>query len=139
MDLSRSTSVILFSLVVFFGRRVLFIVSVLYMTTFLWAQLTLQLAVSSVVIIYLVKFKPLESTFQSRMELMNEITLILLVYCMILFTDYVAEAATRYQAGFAFLAIAGSNITVHLTFLVWEVLKSLFGCCLWCKQALKIG
>ena len=81
--------------VFFFGRRLAFVASVVLLGNFLWAQLASQMMISVFYIIYLMWYRPLESPFEIRMEVMNECTVICLLYNMMCFTDFVPEPETR--------------------------------------------
>ena len=48
------------------------------------------------------------------MEVFNEISLLLLLYQLLLFSDFVAAASTRYDIGYAYMGITGANLFIHL-------------------------
>jgi hypothetical protein len=64
----------------FFARRLIFVLSVIYLEDFLWAQLAIQTFTSIFMIEYLLLFWPLESSFAVKMEIMNEFTILLMTY-----------------------------------------------------------
>ena len=57
--------------VFFFGSRIAFAVSAVMLGDFLWAQLAIQMTVSVLSAAYLLQFRPLESPFSVRMEVMD--------------------------------------------------------------------
>ena len=66
--------------VFFFGRRIAFVLSAVLLRDFLWAQLSIHMMVTVLTAVYLLQFRPLESPFAMRMEIMNESTSLLLSY-----------------------------------------------------------
>jgi len=73
--------------------------------------------ISVFMIMYLFWYRPLDSVFALRMEVMNETTLTFLYYGMLCFTDFVPEPETRSLLGFIYMGVSLVNILVHLTFL----------------------
>jgi len=83
------------NLAFFLGRRMAFIASVIFLDSFLWAQLAIQIMISVFMIIFLLTFWPLETFFAVRMAVMDECTVLFLSYAMMCFTDFVPEPETR--------------------------------------------
>ena len=69
--------------------------------------------------IYLQWYKPFESKFNNNIETFNEATAVVLTYLLFCFTDYVPDAATRYDLGFIYNAIIFSNIAVHVIIMLF--------------------
>ena len=65
--------------VFFFGRRLIFAVCAVYLEDFLWGQLAIQMMISVFMVMYLETYKPMDSLFSNRMEVLNECTVIVLV------------------------------------------------------------
>jgi len=104
--------------VIFFARRLIFVLSVIYLQDFLWAQLAIQTMISVFIVQYLLLFWPLESAFAVKMEVMNECTIVLMSYGQMCFTDFVPEPETRSLIGLYYIGVTVANVLVHLTFLV---------------------
>ena len=62
-------------------------------------------------------FKPFEENFYTGIEVLNEITVIFLLYFMLMFTDWVPSSELRYDLAWFFIAIVALNVSVHLFFL----------------------
>ena len=121
---------------IFFGRRVLFAVSAVLLKDCLWAQLAIQIMVSVFMIIYLMWYKPLESPFALRIEVMNECTVIVQTYGLFCFTDFVPAPETRIEIAYVYMGVCLANILVHLTLLLLAtghklklMCKKKFRCC----------
>ena len=81
--------------VTFFSRRILFVVSAVYFEDFIWAQIAIIMMISVFMVMYLIHYKPMNSPFSNRMEVMNECTIIMLLYGLMCFTDFVPSPETR--------------------------------------------
>ena len=84
-------------------------------------------------IIYLVYWRPLNSHFANMMETFNEVTCVILMYHLQLFSDFVPEAETRSHVGTSFIVVIALNVSVHLYFMLGDSLRSvsikLKACC----------
>ena len=98
----------------FFVRRILFALSAVYFSDLLWGQLALQMTISYFMVIYLLWYKPLESPIANKIEVMNECTIIVLIYCLMCFTDFVPSPETRSKIGLWYMGISITNVSVHL-------------------------
>ena len=78
--------------ILFFVRRVGFVLLVLHVRETLWAQLAAQNFVSLGMVIYLQWYKPFEQNFNNNIETFNEATALVMTYFLLCFTDFVPEA-----------------------------------------------
>lgn len=124
---------------IFFARRIIFALSAVYLGHFLWAQLLIQMTIVLIVAGYLGAYKPLDSPFANRIEIMNECTILVLTYGQMHFTDYVPEPETREIFGYIYIVVVLANTTVHFVILTRDsCIKGKFACkrCkYWCKSA----
>ena len=65
-------------------------------------------------ILMLVKFKPLESSFLNKVELYNEITTISLLYVLYGLTNLIVDEEDRNNLSPLYIGISSANIFVHL-------------------------
>ena len=72
---------------------------------------------------YLVYFYPMESIFNNRMEIFGEIINNLLMYHVLLFTDFVQDVELRYAIGYSFIAFTGVFISTHMYFMLGTTIK----------------
>ena len=72
---------------------------------------------------------PLESKFETLMEVMNEYTILILAYLLMCFTDFVPDPETRSLAGRAYMIVAITNIGIHLICLVVGTITSIRNYC----------
>ena len=117
--------------VFFFGRRIAFAASAVLLVDFLWAQLAIQMTVSILSAAYLLQFRPLESSFSMRMEVMNESSSLTLIYLLFCLTDLVPDPEIRNMIGYVYMIVALTNVAVHLVMLAWDFVHK---CKLLCKK-----
>ena len=114
---------------IFFGRRILFAVSAIYLGEFLWAQLAIQMAIFFLATSYQLVSKYMDSPFTNRIELMNECTILLLTYGELHFTEYMSEPVIRNGVGYFYIFVVLSNVIVHLIILSRDTcIKTKFAC-----------
>ena len=63
---------------------------------------------------------------------MNECTVLLFIYCMMCFTDFVPDPETRSYVGYFYMGFISANVLVHLIFLVLETFRKLRKDCRGC-------
>ena len=113
----------------FVVRRLLFIVAAIFLENFLWGQLAIQFFCSVTMIIYLCTFWPFVEPIFTKIEIMNEVTSIFLLYHMFTFTDWVPDASVRYLLGWSFIAVISANLAFHLSILTRSSIAKIFTTC----------
>ena len=109
---------VLFMPIMYFIRRIIFAVTVVYWQTFFWGMIACQFAISTTMMIFLQWSEPLESKFATNMETFNEFTTLNVLYLVMCFSDFVGDAITRNKMGFVFIGILSFNVLVHMVNLV---------------------
>ena len=109
----------------FVVRRLLFFVAAIFLQDFLWGQLAIQFFCSITMIIYLLYWWPFETPFFTKIEVLNEVTSILLVYHLFMFTDWLPLAQTRYIMGWSFITVTVMNLAFHLFNLISNSVSSM--------------
>lgn len=104
--------------VFFLIRRVIFVVSAVYLRHFLLFQIATQLLSLSFSINYLLEFRPFEDALTMNLELMNEFTCAFLMYHVLIFNpEFVADDQPREDLGYSFILFVCLNVAVHVYFL----------------------
>ena len=104
--------------VFFLMRRIIFVISAVYLKRFFLFQLAAQFLSLWFSINYLLLYKPFESKLTMSLELMNELTSGILMYHLIVFNpDWVSDNEPREFVGTSFIVIVCLNIAVHVFFL----------------------
>ena len=114
----------------FFLRRVLLVVTILFVNSFV-LSMTLMQATSVGYLGFLLRTMPLDSRRANFTEVFNEICTLLLLYTIMLFTHFVPEATMRYSIGNAYIVITVGNMIVHI--IIISVI-SIRACCLKAKD-----
>ena len=104
-------------------RRILFVFTVIFFPTFTWLQLAGVFTGIQIMYNYLIYFYPMEDIFQNRMEIFGEVINLILMYHVLLFTDFVLDLDLRYKIGYWFIFFIFVFISVHIFFLA----KTTFG------------
>ena len=74
---------------------------------------------------YIILHQPFEEQLMNRLEVMNEVTTLLLVDLIFLFTPLIDSQVIKYNLGFTFICIFSICIAVHLLFLSIDITKQL--------------
>ena len=56
---------------------------------------------------------------------MNEIAILLILYTLMCFTDFVPDALTRYDMGKVFILLVSLYLLVHISLLIFDLCRNL--------------
>ena len=101
-------------ILIFLTRRLVFAVSILWLQEYLLLHFCILYGFSSISCFYLLTFWPFKKAFDTIIEVFNEVCGILLIYHLMCFTDFVYDPMIRYKLGYTYVAVAVSNIAVHV-------------------------
>ena len=107
----------------FFIRRIAFVLSIMFLSEYLLWQLSIQIVNSLVIIIMLLVWKPLNSTFANIKEVFNEFTILLMSYIILSFTGAESDPEKRAMLGRCLIGLSSSNILFHLIILFVDTIK----------------
>lgn len=128
-DVVSRNNVALLYCALFFVRRIVFCYLVLYLNYVTFITLHFEALCSLASLCVLLKFRPFESKIKLAAEVINETTVYLLMLTMCLFTLYVEDPKTRFNIGYAYIAISSLNVTFHLlNMIVSGILKAIGQC-----------
>ena len=111
--------------IVHFTRRLLLSISLVQGHDIFWVQLSVQMAVSTFFVIFVGWYMPFDTNKANRLEIFTECVTVFALYILMLFTDFVPGAETRYYCGAFFIALVIIYTLVHLTVIVHEALVNL--------------
>ena len=129
--LKESQWVILLMPAAFFWRRLFMSLSLVFVDTFFWGQIAIQLYTSTAMLILVGEIKPYKSKFTTGMEMFNECITLIILYMVMCFTQFVGDPSTRGLCGWGFIGVTSLFVAVHLTILICG------SCCavrLWCRR-----
>ena len=72
-----------------------------------------------IIVVYLVHFKPYESSIRNRVEVINEIFFMLFTYSLIPFTEpYTLEQETKFKLGYVSIGISIGYLIFNFVYLL---------------------
>merc|ERR1719232_185597 len=103
-------------------RRIGFVITVVFFPEFTWLQMATTFTFIQTMWNYLIYFYPMEDIFTNRMEIFSELTNLVLMYHVLLFTDFVGDIPVRYEIGYSFIGFMALFISVHLFLMMRDTL-----------------
>ena len=74
-------------------------------------------------VIYIIEVKPFTIPLMNKLEVFNEICVIVCCYCLLMLSDMVADGVIRFNIGWFLLAMVALIIFVNVIVLVKETYK----------------
>ena len=119
--LNVAKSAVIFYTPIFMIRRITFALVVCLLHGFVWVQLSFQFLCILTFSSYLVAYRPLISKKALGLELLNELTEALLLYHLLIFSDWNPNDAVKDTMANSFNFVIFINICIHLGFLVYAM------------------
>jgi hypothetical protein len=69
-------------------------------------------------IVYLIKVKPFEDPFFNKLEIFNEVCVLLSIYHLFTFTDFVGNVVMQYNIGWSMVGLTCFNIVTNILIVV---------------------
>ena len=110
---------------VFFARRMFLCLTLIFLQSFFWSQIVIQLLLVQFVIFFLQYFKPLSSGFSKNIETFNEVVNLIFLYLLMCFTDFLLDVEVAHGLGFVFIFTFSLVILVHVIILLFSSFKQL--------------
>lgn len=98
----------------FFLRRMIFVLVVLFLGDFVLVQMSIQIIVSLLILLFLILYKPQKTKFTNNKEILNEFTILLMSCIAMSFTGAETDPEKRAWLGRGLIFISLSNITLHM-------------------------
>jgi hypothetical protein len=109
----------------FVVRRGVYALIAIFLYNYVALQIGLSMVITLIAGCYILHYQPFEDPLLNRLEVMNEFFTLLLLSVVFCFTDLFDDAEFQYQVGFVFLAGIVACISVHLSFLVKELVHDI--------------
>ena len=100
--------------VIYMLRRLLISVIILVFKKWLFAQIQILIFHSFLVIIYNILARPFEDPKLNKLEIFNELCIIVSAYHLFLFTPFVEDSAFQYRIGWSMIVVTVLNIAVNI-------------------------
>ena len=100
--------------VIYMLRRLLISVIILVFKNWPFAQIQILIFHSFLVIIYNILARPFEDPKLNKLEIFNELCIIVSAYHLFLFTPFVEDSAFQYRIGWSMIVVTVLNIAVNI-------------------------
>ena len=84
------------------------------------AQVRTYIVITVIKMVYLLHVKPYIHPVMLYQEFLNEITVLLSGYILLMYSDYVKDAETRYNLGWLKISLIGLNLIVNFSFMFYS-------------------
>ena len=108
---------ILLWLFIFFVRRFGLAISAVLFPDFLVGHVLIQTLCTLIMITILLCYRIKDENKIRNLELFNEVTLLLLTYLILVFSEYVPNSKTRHTMGYWWIGIQLFNLLVHIVYI----------------------
>ena len=69
---------------------------------------------------YMLHTEPISPKMTSRLEILNDCTVLSICNILICFTDFVGEAEAQHFAGYGYIGLAVGNMAIHVGFMTFK-------------------
>jgi hypothetical protein len=111
---------------VFAARRVIFVLTVFWLPEHPTFQILSCLLTNLAVMIYKGQFKPLVSRFRNRLELFNELSIVLVHIHIMFFTDWVPDSEQRSNFGYSMICVMAFNLGVNMVIILYYATRQIY-------------
>ena len=113
----------------FFLRRIMFAALIVFCTSSIVLQIFIADILSTLMLVYFITVAPMNDRLSNWIQITNEIVVLVSVWLMFHFTEYVTDPATRYMLAFNFLYFVASDIVLNICVLIFTIIKKIFQAC----------
>ena len=71
----------------------------------------------------------MNDNFNNFIQVVNELTVLICVWLMFHYTEFVASPDTRYDLGFSFMYLVAADVILNVLFLIYVVVKKIYMAC----------
>lgn len=86
-------------------------------------QLLLAQILSTCLLVFYLRVKPMYQFTGNLLEISNELTISVSLWLLLLFSDFVVDAETRYDLGYGFLYLCGASVALNVLVFLFTVIK----------------
>ena len=111
----------------FLVRRLSLAASCIFLRSYPLFQITIAFLQSILVILYLIRVRPFETSLLNNLEIFNEISIYMICCCALILTNVlpINDPALQYRVGWAVILIVACNISVNLIVIMTATFKTL--------------
>jgi len=108
---------------IFLVRRLIFAFLICFVIPSQGIQVIINFFMSWGMIMYLIKYRPFQIEKLNKLEIFNEMTILLCNYTLIAFSDISTDGGVKFDFGWWMLALVLANVSTNVGFIVNEVWK----------------
>lgn len=79
---------------------------------------------TSLNIMYITCFKPFKESSMTRLEIFNEICILICAYHLLIFTPFVPDVKIQYDIGWSIIAVTALNVGVNMIIILVNAIKA---------------
>ena len=136
LNLSSVDEINLLFTSLFCSRRMLFALAITFLRKWPVFQIMVLVHSTTVTMCFNAYYQPFVNKILNYLEIMNEVTILILIYHMIVFTDFVESRSVQYQLGYSVCIFTVLNICINVIFLITNLAttyymrfkKSIYAC-----------
>ena len=113
----------------FVMRRLVIISTAIWLAPWPVIQLIVAFFTTMVLVVYLLWWRPFERNFDNGIEVMNEMSSLLLLYLLMTFSDWIPDVELRHAIGWLFIGIICFNLSIHIYFLTRTIVRRIYFAC----------
>ena len=122
LNVDTERTIALMALFIF--RRLVYAANIVFFAGSTILQIFVQFFCCLLMLLFFTSVNPMVEPFLNRMEMFNEVCLLICSYFLFAFTDFVPDVNTRYMYGWAFIGVAVFNIACNWGALFYKVYLS---------------
>ena len=119
LNVDTERTIALMALFIF--RRLVYAANIVFFAGSTILQIFVQFFCCLLMLLFFTYIHPMNQPFLNRMEMFNEVCLLICSYFLFAFTDFVPDANTRYMYGWAVIGVAVFNIGCNWCALFYKV------------------
>ena len=113
----------------FLCRRILFAALIVFGEGYLVFQVMAADVLSTLLLIFFITQRPMIDVWNNFVQIFNELVVLVCVWFLFHYSDYVVNPETRYDLAYYFLYIVATDIVINVLFLIYMIVKKIYMAC----------
>lgn len=111
--------------VLFVLRRLIIAAMCIFLEQYVFLQIQIMIISSLLTLTYLFRVRPFEQPLQNRLEVFNELCVLVSSYHLFAYTDFVPETMTQFKVGWSMIGVALFSVGGNVIVVVWTTIIEL--------------
>ena len=109
----------------FLTRRMAFAALIVFCTRSIVLQVLIADVLSTLLLVFFIQVTPMYDLMNNGIQIVNEIVVLVSVWMMFHFTEFVAAPETRYDLGYYFMYFVSIDVMLNVALLIFTILKKI--------------